>query len=182
MLDESEVGRVSEGMPLSVVIAAWPDDTLPGTLEHIAPKGQDVAGAIQFGIRAAVDLSAVGDRFVRAGLSANADIVLDQRTDVLSISESLLRFEDGQPLVEVATEAEARLRPRPERRIHVEVLDGVVQTHRRPWADLPPCGYRPRSIEVYTHPGDGQRARRGRVDRSCHQSDRRRHRDREAGR
>lgn len=137
MLDESEVGRVSEGMPLSVVIAAWPDDILPGTLEHISPKGEDVSGAIQFGIRAALDLSTVGDRFVRAGLSANADIVLDQRTDVLTISESLLRFEDGQPLVEVETGEAFEARPVTlglSDGIHVEVIQGVrpSDTLRRP--------------------------------------------------
>lgn len=137
MLDESEVGRVSEGMPLAVVIAAWPDDTLPGTLEHIAPKGVDVSGAVQFEIRAALDLSTVQDRFVRAGMSANADIVLDKREDVLAISESLLRFEDGAPLVEVQSGDGFTAKPVElglSDGIHVEVLSGVQpgDTLRRP--------------------------------------------------
>ncbi len=89
-VDESEVGRLREGMPLSVTLAAWPDARLSGSLEHIAPKGVDVAGAIQFELRAALDLSTAGDRFVRANMSANADIVLDRRDGVLSISEAFL--------------------------------------------------------------------------------------------
>ena len=100
-IDEAEVGRVSEGMPLSVTLAAWPDTRLPGTLEHIAPKGVDVSGAIQFEIRAALDLSATEGRFVRANMSANADMVLDQRTQVLAVSEAFLLSDVSAPTVRV---------------------------------------------------------------------------------
>ncbi len=89
-VDESEVGRLSEGMPLTVALAAWPDARMSGTLEHISPKGVDVSGAIQFEVRAALDMTTAGERFVRANMSANASIVLDQRTQVLSVSESFL--------------------------------------------------------------------------------------------
>jgi HlyD family secretion protein len=89
-VDESEVGRLREGMPLSVTLAAWPDARLEGTLEHIAPKGVDVSGAIQFEVRAAIDLASAGERFVRANMSANADIVLDRRDGVLAVSEAFL--------------------------------------------------------------------------------------------
>jgi len=89
-VDEAEVGRLQEGMALTVTLAAWPDARLPGTLEHIAPKGLDVAGAVQFEIKAALDLTLAGDRFVRANMSANADIVLDERKAVLSVSEAFL--------------------------------------------------------------------------------------------
>lgn len=138
MVDEAEVGRIAEGMPLSVVIAAWPDETLPGTLEHISPKGVDVAGAIQFEIRAALALpEGEGARFVRANMSANADIVLERREQVLTISESLLVFEGDQTLVEA--QAGEGFEARPVKLglsdgIHVEVLSGVSagDTLRRP--------------------------------------------------
>ena len=89
-VDEAEVGRIREGMALTVTLAAWPDTRLSGTLEHIAPKGVDMAGAIQFEVRASLDLTAAGERFVRANMSANADIVLDRRDQVLAISEAFL--------------------------------------------------------------------------------------------
>ena len=41
------------------------------------------------------------DVFVRANYSANADIVLDRRDDVLAVSEGLLQFEDEKTYVEV---------------------------------------------------------------------------------
>lgn len=46
-------------------------------LEYISPKGLEKEDAIQFEIRAAVELSE--ENFIRAGYSANADIVLDIR-------------------------------------------------------------------------------------------------------
>jgi len=71
------------------------------TLEHISPKGVEENGAIQFEIKAAVDL--IDTVFVRAGYSANADIVLDRRDSVLAISEALLQFESDSAFVEVET-------------------------------------------------------------------------------
>jgi HlyD family secretion protein len=71
-------------------------------LEHISPKGVEENGAIQFEIKAAVQLRS--DQFVRAGYSANADIVLARTDSVLAIQESLLQFEDDSAFVEVETE------------------------------------------------------------------------------
>lgn len=98
-VDESEVGRISEGMPLSIMVGALDNATLEGTLEHIAPKGQLVDGAVQFAIKAR--MAPKEGMFVRAGSSANADIVLDRRRDVLAIKEALLTFDKGEPHVEV---------------------------------------------------------------------------------
>lgn len=137
MVDEAEVGRLSEGMPLSVTIAAWPDTRMAGALEHIAPKGVDVSGAVQFEIRAALDLSAEGDRFVRAGMSANADIVLERRDQVLSLSEAFLVSSKKGDFVEVQ-EGEAFV-TRPIQLglsdgIYVEVTGGLTaaESVRRP--------------------------------------------------
>jgi len=127
-VDESEVGRLSEGMDLSVTLAAWPDARLPGTLEHIAPKGIDVAGAVQFEIKAALDLGAAGDRFVRANMSANADIVLEQRTQVLTVSEAFLLSGGQGTRVEVQAGAgfeERVVELGLSDGIHAEVLGGL---------------------------------------------------------
>jgi HlyD family secretion protein len=100
-VDESEVGKLEEGMALELTIGAVPDKKLAATLEHIAPKGVEEEGAIQFEIRAA--LAPQTDVFIRANYSANADIVLDRRDQVLAIDEGLLQFEGEKPYVEVET-------------------------------------------------------------------------------
>lgn len=100
-VDESEVGRIREGMPLEVTVGALRDARIPGTLEYIAPKGALVDGTVQFQIRAAI--TPAPELFVRAGSSANARIVLDERKGVLALDEGALRFDEGKPWVEVAS-------------------------------------------------------------------------------
>ena len=90
-VDESEVGKIEEGMQLDVRIGALKDRPFHAVLEYIAPKGTLVDGAIQFEIRAAMRLT--DEVRLRAGYSANADIVLGRRDQVLAISENLLQFE-----------------------------------------------------------------------------------------
>jgi HlyD family secretion protein len=119
-VDESEVGKIKVGMPLEIVVGAIEKQKLLGTLEYIAPKGIVVDGAIQFEIKAAI--KPVAGVFIRAGYSANADIVVDKRVDVLAIHESLLQFEkDGKPFVEVRV-ADQSFEKRP---VDVGVSDGV---------------------------------------------------------
>jgi len=100
-VDESEVGKIRPGMELVLTVGALPDHKIHATLEHIAPKGKEENGAIQFEIRAAVENQA--DLFLRANYSANADIVLDKREGVLAIDEGLLQFDGDKPYVEVET-------------------------------------------------------------------------------
>ncbi len=100
-IDESEVGKIKEGMPLILTIGALEDVSFDAVLEHISPKGEEKNGAIQFEIKADVLLRE--NHFIRAGYSANADIVLDRADSVLTIPESLLVFEKDTVYVEVET-------------------------------------------------------------------------------
>ncbi|OQX77345.1 MAG: efflux transporter periplasmic adaptor subunit [Bacteroidetes bacterium 4484_276] len=101
-VDETEVGKIEEGMNLILSIGAIEDLSFSALLEHISPKGIEENGAIQFEIKAAVTLKEM--TFVRAGYSANADIVLDRVDSVMVIQESLLKFENDSIYVEVETE------------------------------------------------------------------------------
>jgi HlyD family secretion protein len=118
-IDESEVGKIRPGMELLLTIGAIEGEQFRATLEHIAPKGVEENGAIQFQIRAA--LAEQNDRFIRANYSANADIVLDRRDDVLAIDESLLQFDEGKPYVEVETAPQQFER----RDIETGISDGI---------------------------------------------------------
>jgi len=132
MVDESEVGKIEPGMELSLTIGAIEDQPFEAVLEHIAPKGIEENGAIQFQIRAALSLS--GGALVRANYSANADIVLDRREDVLSIDEGLLQFDDGLTFVEVETAPQVFEKRTVETGlsdgIHIEIVAGVSEADR----------------------------------------------------
>jgi HlyD family secretion protein len=100
-IDETEVGKIKEGMPLILTIGAIDEATFDATLAHISPKGVEENGAIQFEIKANVSLRQ--DQFIRAGYSANAKVVLDRTDSVMAIPESLLQFEGDSTYVEVET-------------------------------------------------------------------------------
>jgi hypothetical protein len=96
-VDESEVGKLKPGMAIVLTIGALEPAKFNAVLEHIAPKGIEENGAIQFKIRAAVEPPKDDPgMIIRANYSANADIVLDQREKVLALKESLVQFEGRQ--------------------------------------------------------------------------------------
>lgn len=100
-VDEAEVAKVKEGMTLKIKVGAIEKDTLEGKLEYIAPKGKEIDGAIQFEIKAAVKQKP-GIQ-IRANYSANADIVLEEKKQVLAIREALIQYDHDKPFVEVET-------------------------------------------------------------------------------
>ena len=101
-VDETEVGKIKEGMNLILTIGAVDQEQFVAQLEYISPKGVAENGAIQFEIKASVELR--DDVFIRAGYSANADIVLQKHKNVLAINEGLLQFDDNDSTyVEVET-------------------------------------------------------------------------------
>ncbi len=98
-VDEAEVGKLREGMPVEIVVAALEDSTFKGSLERISPKSLANPGITEFEIEAA--FHPPDGVIVRAGYSANANIVLARRDKVLAINEGLVTFEGDKRFVEV---------------------------------------------------------------------------------
>ncbi len=117
-IDETEVGRLHEGMPINLSIGAVQDVTLPAYLEYIAPKGTESNGAILFEIKAAAHIP--DSVIVRAGYSANAEIILEERQDVLSVSEAAIEFSGDSTFVYRLTSSESAV-PQQFERIPVSV-------------------------------------------------------------
>jgi HlyD family secretion protein len=118
-VDESEVGKIKPGMNLILSVGAIEKEEFDAKLEYISPKGVEEQGAIQFEIRAKLKLKK--SHFIRAGYSANADIVLEKRDNVLSLQESLLQFEADKVFVEV----ENGTQQFEKRYIEVGISDGI---------------------------------------------------------
>ena len=98
-VDETEVGRIHEGMPIKLTVGALDSRTFDATLEYVAPKGVEENGAVLFEIKAAVQMPE--DAFIRAGYSANAEIVLKRATDVLTVPESWVEFSGDSTFVQI---------------------------------------------------------------------------------
>ena len=102
-VDEAEVGKIQSGIDLDITLGAVQDKKFPAKLNFIAPKGTEENGAVQFTIKADVTLDQ--NYFLRAGYSANAEIVLEKKDSVLSIEEALLQYDrrTDEPYVEIKT-------------------------------------------------------------------------------
>lgn len=133
-VDEAEVGKLKEGTILDVSIAAIENIKYKAKLNFVAPKGTENQGAVLFKIKAALTLN--DSTYVRAGYSANAELILDKKVDVLAIKESLVQYdrETEKPFVEIETEEQVF-----EKKdvtlgisdgINVQVLSGVSATDK----------------------------------------------------
>ena len=121
-IDETEVGRIKEGMPLTLTIGALQDMKFNAILEYISPKSIEENGAILFEIKAAAEVP--DSVFVRAGYSANAEIILDRCQEVLTIPESTVEFQQDSTFVQVVTAEEPELELQ-RRYVKLGLSDGI---------------------------------------------------------
>ena len=121
-IDETEVGRLVQGMSMRITVGALHDLAFDATLEYISPKAVEQGGANQFEVKAAVRVE--GDVYMRSGYSANAEIVLEEADKVLSVPESAIEFSGDTAFVYVL---EPGTSPKVYRRTRVEtgLSDGV---------------------------------------------------------
>ena len=121
-IDETEVGRLVSGMPMKITIGALQDLSLEASLEYISPKAVQNNGANQFEIKAALRLASLVHKpsgqaavmtysneqatKIRAGFSANAEIVLEEASKVLCVPESAIEFSGDSTFVYVVRSKE----------------------------------------------------------------------------
>ena len=125
-IDETEVGRLSTGMPVKISVGALQDLSFAAVLEYISPKATVNNGANQFEIKASVKIPS--DVTIRSGYSANAEIVLDKADGVVTLPESAIQFE-GEKTYVMIKEADEYVRRDVETGlsdgINIEVKDGI---------------------------------------------------------
>lgn len=134
-VDETVIGKLRLGMPTYITIGAMGKERFSAQIEYIAPKGVDNQGTNFYEIKAAVHLP--NSDAVRAGYSANAEVILNSAYKVLSVPESCLEFEGEKTYVQIVKKEEPKLET--ERReivtgvsdgINIEVKKGVKKGER----------------------------------------------------
>ena len=142
-VDESEVGKIKENLPLEITVGAIENATFDAVLDYIAPKGVAENGAIQFEIKGT--LAKIDSTFIRAGLSANASIILARADSVMAVKEALVQYDPKtqEPFVEVEIgdqEFERRdLELGVSDGIQVEVKSGITKEDKiKVWNQLKP--------------------------------------------
>ena len=131
-VDESEVEKLEEGIDIKVILGAINEKDFPAKLTFVAPKGIEQNGAVQFTIKADVEVES--SKSIRAGYSANAEIEVESKDSVLVINESLLQFNriTEKPFVEILSD-KGEFRTKNVEigisdGINVEIIEGVKLT------------------------------------------------------
>ncbi len=122
-IDETEVGRIHTGMPIKLTIGAIEKQKFDATLEYIAPKGVEENGAILFEIKAAARIP--DSVLVRAGYSANAEIVLAKADNILVIPESTISFSNDSAFIYMIKDEKADPIIYDKKYITIGLSDGV---------------------------------------------------------
>lgn len=98
-VDEIDVGKLREGMPVEIKIGALPGAMVEGVLSRISLKAQMVDNATVFPVEIAITND--NNNVLRAGYSANADVIISRHEDILVIPERLVVFRENRTFVEV---------------------------------------------------------------------------------
>jgi HlyD family secretion protein len=92
-VDEIDVGKLRAGLTARIKVGALPTDVVTGKVARIAPQAQQKDGATLFDVE--IELEPGQKVSLRAGYSANADVVIREKKDVLTLPERVVIFEDG---------------------------------------------------------------------------------------
>lgn len=102
-VDEIDVGKLKEGMKARIIVGAMPDGFLEGTLTKISPQAKQKEGSTLFDVE--IEIKQKDNFVLRAGYSSNAELIIEQKENILAVPERLVSFEDGgkKAFVEVST-------------------------------------------------------------------------------
>ncbi|MCK4225142.1 MAG: efflux RND transporter periplasmic adaptor subunit [candidate division Zixibacteria bacterium] len=106
-VDEIDVGKLKEGMTTLLKIGALPNDTIEGVLYKISPKAKKEENATLFDVE--IKITQTGPSLLRAGYSANADIIIKKKEDILLIPERLVEFVEDTAFVQVKDSASGEI-------------------------------------------------------------------------
>jgi HlyD family secretion protein len=128
-VDEIDVGKLEEGMEAELKIGAIPDETIWGMLNRISPKAKKQDNATLFDVE--ITITKKGNKVIRAGYSANAELLINKAADTLFIPERLVIFEENRTYVEVQNEVggieKKEVKTGLSDGINVEILEGLAQ-------------------------------------------------------
>ncbi len=125
VVDEIDVGRLEEGMKAKITVGAIPDEEVYGIIDIIAPKARNKEGATVFDLE--IIVTEKGNKPLRVGYSATADIIIDERTDVLVIPEGAVKFEEGKTFVYLANGEKREVEIGLSDGLNIEVVTGLKE-------------------------------------------------------
>lgn len=88
-VDEADIGDVREGQAVRFTVDAFPDREFDGVVSQVRQQGVNDQGVVSYTVVVQADNPG---RQLLPGMTANADIVLEERDNVLRVPNTALRF------------------------------------------------------------------------------------------
>jgi HlyD family secretion protein len=127
-VDEIDVGKLTEGMLCDIKVGALPGEILEGRLSKISPKAKKEDNTTLFDLE--IQITDIGEKTLRAGYSANADIIISKKDSILVIPERLVEFKGDTAYVEMADSAgiveSRKIEVGLSDGLNIEILDGLA--------------------------------------------------------
>ncbi len=89
-VDEADIGKTDCGQPVRTRVESFPNESFEGLVKRISPMGKEQNNVTTFEVR--VTISNPQGK-LRANMTANAEIVLEERKDVLLVPEAALVYD-----------------------------------------------------------------------------------------
>lgn len=89
-VDEADIGRVFIGQPARIVVESFKDKKFTGKVTLISPLGVEKDNVTTFEVRVSIQNS---DGLLKANMTTNAEIILEEKKDVLVIPESAVIYD-----------------------------------------------------------------------------------------
>ena len=128
-VDEIDVGKLKEGMEAKIQVGALPGEPVTGILSKISLKARKEDNTTVFPVEITVEINE--DRVLRAGYSANANIIIQQKDSVLAIPERVVTFRNDSAFVNIpqgeAGKKEVYINTGLSDAIYVEVIAGLKE-------------------------------------------------------
>jgi HlyD family secretion protein len=128
-VDEIDVGKIKEGLACELQIGALPNANITGHVILISLKAKKEDNTTVFPVEIKIDK--IGDTTLRAGFSANANIIIAKRDSVLSVPERVVTFRNDSAFVEISTgpetSEEVYIKTGLSDAINIEVLEGLEE-------------------------------------------------------
>jgi HlyD family secretion protein len=129
LVDEIDVGKMKEGMEVEIKVGALPSDTVKGVLRKIWLKAQKKDNATMFPIE--ILIPGARNSVLRAGYSANANIIIQRKNNVLTLPERVITFRNDSSLVKIPAgqnkDQEKLIKTGLSDAINIEVVSGLKE-------------------------------------------------------
>jgi HlyD family secretion protein len=106
-VDEADIGQIHRDQPVKFSVDAFPDRNFTGTIKEVRLSASNTNNVITYPVVVAVDNN---DLSLFPGMTANAEIQVDQREDVLRVANAALRYKpaDAKTTTDATAPRQAR--------------------------------------------------------------------------